>query len=86
VDIDHFANAVGFGVMEPLDELGKVLDALDKALALLTRLDNVPPEHVVYIKQSKTRLRWAVRRLAKRAYILTLQVEPDTDDLQTKET
>ena len=69
--------------MEPLDELGKVLDALDKALALLTRLEHVPPQHVTYIKQSKTRLRWAARRLAKRAYILTLMVQPDTDDLET---
>jgi hypothetical protein len=70
--------------LEPIDELAKVLDALDKALALLTRLENVPPQHAVYVKQSKTRLRWAVRRLAKRAYILALAIEPDIEDLQIK--
>jgi len=69
--------------MNPLDELNKTLDALDKALALLTRLENVPAEHQVYITQGKKRLRWTVRRLAKRAYILALAVEPDIDDLQT---
>lgn len=84
MDIDDFANAVGVGVMEPLDELNKTLDALDKALALLTRLENVPSEHQVYITQGKKRLRWIVRRLAKRAYILALQVEPDTEDLSTE--
>jgi hypothetical protein len=68
--------------LESLDELGKVLDALDKALALLTRLESVPNEHQVYVKQSKTRLRWAVRRLAKRAWVLATEVEPDEDDLQ----
>jgi len=70
--------------LEPIDELGKVLDALDKALALLTRLETVPPQHAVYIKQSKTRLRWAVRRLAKRAWVLSadIQIETiETDDL-----
>jgi len=82
LDTNYFANAVGFGVMEPLDELNKTLDALDKALALLTRLENVPTEHQVYITQGKKRLRWTVRRLAKRAYILALAVEPDIDDPQ----
>ena len=69
--------------MNPLDELNKVLDALDKALVLLSRLENVPTEHQVYITQGKKRMRWAVRRLAKRAYILTLMIEPDIDDLPT---
>jgi hypothetical protein len=68
--------------LEPIDELAKVLDTLDKALALLTRLETVPPQHAVYIKQSKTKLRWAARRLAKRAWILSMdiQVTDDTDE------
>lgn len=68
--------------MEPIDELGKVLDALDKALALLTRLETVPPQHAAYVKQAKTRLRWAVRRLAKRAWVLSADIQVETDDLQ----
>jgi hypothetical protein len=67
--------------LEPIDELSKVLDALDKALALLTRLETVPPQHAVYVKQSKTRLRWAVRRLAKRAWVLSADIQVETDDL-----
>ena len=87
LDINRFANPVGAHMADeitPLDELNKTLDALDKALALLTRLENVPTEHQVYITQGKKRMRWAVRRLAKRAYILTLIIEPDTDDLPTE--
>jgi len=85
--VDNYRVAVNVGnrggnQMNPLDELNKTLDALDKALALLTRLENVPLEHQVYITQGKKRLRWIVRRLAKRAYILALAVEPEIDELQ----
>ena len=85
--MDNYRVAVNVGnrggnQMNPLDELNKTLDALDKALALLTRLENVPLEHQVYITQGKKRLRWIVRRLAKRAYILALAVEPEIDELQ----
>ena len=79
----YFGDSAG-NEMNPLDELNRTLDALDKALALLTRLENVPSEHQVYITQGKKRLRWTVRRLAKRAYILALAVEPDIDELQAK--
>ena len=77
----HFGNSAG-NEMNSLDELNKTLDALDKALALLTRLETVPPQHAVYIKQSKAKLRWAVRRLAKRAWVLSMdvQVTDDTDE------
>ena len=70
----------------PLDELSKVLDALDKALALLTRLETVPPQHAVYIKQSKAKLRWAVRRLAKRAWVLSMEVQATDDTDETVDT
>lgn len=67
--------------MTLFDELNGVLDALDKAVRLMERLEALPEQHQVYLKQVKTRLRWAVKHLGLRAYKLAIQIEHEVDVL-----
>jgi thioesterase domain-containing protein len=64
------------------DNLSATLDALDKAVALLVRLDTLPAEHQVYIKQVKTRVRWTVKHLSEKAYKLACDIEAETHTVE----
>ena len=81
---ERVCRVAGIGVGMALDtfgELNSVLDALDKAVTLMARLDTLPAEHQLYVKQVKTRMRWVTKHLALKAYHLAIQIESQVDVL-----
>ena len=84
VDNTHVCGATNHcdGIaLTTFDELNSVLDALDKAVTLMARLDSLPAEHQLYVKQVKTRMRWVTKHLALKAYHLAIQIESQVDVL-----
>lgn len=65
------------GKMSALDELTQILDLLDKAIDLLIRLQNVPENHGNYTIKAQEQMRWAIRRLSQRVWLLSSQLTPN---------
>jgi hypothetical protein len=83
VDYGNAVGAVGYCVGElmtehspaPLDELQDTLAAIARALDLLERLQGAPHATNIHLEKPREKMRWAVKRLAKRAWVLTTQIQ-----------
>jgi hypothetical protein len=59
----------------PLDELQDTLAAVDRALNLLERLQSAPHATNIHLEKPREKMRWAIKRLSKRAWVLTTQIQ-----------
>jgi hypothetical protein len=84
LDYDRVAGAVSYCVGElmtdtfspaPLDELQDTLSAIGRALDLLERLQGAPHATNVHLEKPREKMRWAIKRLSKRAWVLTVQIQ-----------
>ena len=83
VDYGNAVGAVGYRVGElmtehspaPLDELQDTLAAIARALDLLERLQNAPHATNIHLEKPREKMRWAIKRLSKRAWVLTTQIQ-----------
>lgn len=59
----------------PLVELQDVLAAIDRALNLLERLQSAQHSGNIHLEKPREKMRWAVKRLAHRAWRLSTEIE-----------
>jgi len=58
-----------------LVEMTTTLDALGRALDLLERLEAAPHATNIHLVKPREKMRWTVKRLAKRAWVLACEVQ-----------
>ena len=83
MDYERTVGAVGYRVGKlmtehspaPLDELQDTLAAIDRALNLLERLQSAPHSSNIHLEKPREKMRWAIKRLSKRAWVLTTQIQ-----------
>lgn len=83
MDYDRTFAVVGYRVGElmtehspaPLDELQDTLAAIARALDLLERLQGAPHATNIHLEKPREKMRWAIKRLSKRAWVLTTQIQ-----------
>ena len=83
MDYGNAVGAVGYGVGQqmtgqspaPLDELQDTLAAIERAINLLERLQSAPHATNIHLEKPREKMRWAIKRLSKRAWVLTTQIQ-----------
>jgi len=59
----------------PIVELQDVLAAIERALDLLERLQSAQHSSNIHLEKPREKMRWAVKRLAQRAWRLSTEIE-----------